>query len=156
MIHLVHLPRLATYQHLYRYSISTLSCLFFLLVMLLSACASQQQAQQPDSRLKLFPVLSARIIILDTQAEVDGTVQNSGHDRYPYDVSLIATFYDSAGNVIGQAQGTAEDVLPGMVRSFVLKGDVDSTKYSRMIVTPVSLRERRSEKNLPSPPPVVP
>jgi hypothetical protein len=123
--------------------------------LLLVACGSQQ-AQQPDPHLKEFHVLSSRIIILDTQAEVDGTVQNTGNDRYPYDVTLVATFYDSSGNMIGTAQGAAEDVLAGMTRSFVLMGQVDSTKYSRMVVTPVSLRERRLEKNLPSPPPVVP
>ena len=124
---------------------------FFLL--LLAGCGGQQQA---DPRLTLFHVLSSRIIMLDTQAEVDGTVQNTGKDRYPFDVTLSATFYNSAGNVIGQAQGTAEDVLPGMTRPFVLIGQVDSARYSRMIVTPVSLRERIHEKNLPSPPPVVP
>jgi hypothetical protein len=127
---------------------------FFLLLM--AGCGSQQQAQQADPRLTLFHVLSSRIIMLDTQAEVDGTVQNTGKDRYPFDVTLSATFYNSAGNVIGQAQGTAEDVLPGMTRPFVLIGQVDSARYSRMIVTPVSLRERIPEKNLPSPPPVVP
>ena len=136
-----------------RYLFSLICCLF--LSMVLPACDAQQ-SQQPDSRLKSFHVLSARIIILDTQAEVDGTVQNRGKDRYPYDVSLVATFYDSSGNVIGQAQGTAEDVWSGMIRPFVLMGQVDSTKYSRMVVVPVSLRERRYEKNLPSPPPVVP
>ena len=130
-------------------------CLFLLLSMALIGCGSQQ-AQQPDPRLKAFHVLSAHIIILDTQAEVDGTVQNTGHDRYPYDVTLTATFYDNAGNVVGWAQGTAEDMLPGMTRPFVLVGQVDSTKYSRMIVTPQSLREGRYEKNLPTPPPVVP
>ncbi len=128
----------------------------FVGVLLLMACDSQQPTQQPDPRISLFHVLSARITMLDTQAEVDGTVQNSGKDRYPFDVSLSATFYDSAGKVIGQAQGTAEDVLPGMTRPFVLIGQVDSAKYSRMTVKPVSLRERRQEKNLPSPPPVVP
>src|SRR5436305_6186109 len=127
-----------------------------LLLLLLVGCGGQHQAQQPDPRLSSFHVLSSRIIMLDTQAEVDGTVQNMGKDRYPFDVTLSATFYNSAGNVIGQAQGTAEDVLPGMTRSFVLIGQVDSARYSRMIVTPVSLRERIHEKNLPSPPPVVP
>lgn len=129
---------------------------FFAGVLLLVACDSQQPAQQPDPRLPLFHVLSARITMLDTQAEVDGTVQNTGKDHYPFDVSLSATFYDSAGKVIGHAQGTAEDVLPGMTRPFVLIGQVDSAKYSRMTVKPVSLNERRQEKNLPSPPPVVP
>jgi hypothetical protein len=43
-----------------------------------------------------------------------------------------------------------------MTGPFVLQGQVDSTKYSRMVVAVVSLRERRLEKNLPSPPPVVP
>lgn len=122
---------------------------FFVGVLLLVACDSQQQAQgsqQPDPRLASFHVLSARIIMLDTQAEVDGTVQNMGKDRFPFDVSLSATFYDSVGKVIGQAQGTAEDVLPGMTRPFVLIGQVDSAKYSRMTVKPVSLRERRQEK----------
>src|SRR2546429_6357430 len=38
-----------------------------------------------------FHVLSERIIMLDTQAEVDGTVQNTGRDRFPYDVTLTAT-----------------------------------------------------------------
>ena len=129
-----------------------------MLILVISSCnfpGTQQQAQQLDSRLKLFHVLSERIIMLDTQAEVDGTVQNTGHDSFPYDVTLTAKFYNAAGNVIGQAQGVAEDVLPGMMRSFVLMGQVDSSQYSRMVVTPISLRERRIEKNTPTPP-VVP
>ncbi len=130
-------------------------CLIFLL--LLSACATPtSQNSQPDPRLKSFHVLSQRITILDTQAQVDGMVQNNGHDQYPYDVTLDATFYDTSGKVIGHAQGVAEDIWPSMTRSFTLLGDVDSTKYSRMAVVPTSLRERRNEKNLPSPPPVVP
>lgn len=130
--------------------------LFAFFCSLLLAGCGQQQSQQPDLRLKLFHVLSSHIVILDNQAEVDGTVHNTGTARFPFDVSLIATLYDSAGNVVGQAQGTAEDVLPSMTRPFVLMGQVDSATYSRMVVAPVSLRERRSEKNLPSPPPVVP
>ena len=134
-----------------------LACFAILLLLSIAliGCNSQQN-QQPDPRLKSFHVLSAHIIMLDTQAEVDGTVQNTGRDRYPYDVTLVATFYDTASNVIGQAQGTAEDVLPGMTGPFILLGQVDTTKYSRMVVLPVSLRERRYEKNLPVPPPVVP
>jgi hypothetical protein len=134
-----------------------LACFTILLLLSIAliGCSSQQN-QQPDPRLKSFHVLSAHIIMLDTQAEVDGTVQNTGRDRYPYDVTLVATFYDTASNVIGQAQGTAEDVLPGMTGPFILLGQVDTTKYSRMVVSPVSLRERRYEKNLPVPPPVVP
>src|SRR2546428_556307 len=42
-----------------------------------------------------------------------------------------------------------------MTGPFILLGQVDTTKYSRMVVSPVSLRERRYEKNLPVPPPVV-
>jgi len=129
-----------------------------MLILVISSCnfpGTQQQAQQLDSRLKLFHVLSERIIMLDTQAEVDGTVQSTGHDRFPYDVTLTDKFYNDAGNVIGQAQGVAEDVLPGMMGSFVLIGQVDSEQYSRMVVTPISLRERRIEKNTPTPP-VVP
>jgi hypothetical protein len=134
-----------------------LACFAILLLLSIAliGCNSQQN-QQPDPRLKSFHVLSAHIIMLDTQAEVDGTVQNTGRDRYPYDVTIVATFYDTAGQVIGQAQGTAEDVLPGMTGPFILLGQVDTTKYSRMVVSPVSLRERRYEKNLPVPPPVVP
>ncbi len=132
-----------------------LQAFLVLLVLLLAACAPGEQ-QQPDPRLKSFHVLSARIIILDSQAEVDGTILNAGHDRFPYDVSIDATFYDSAGNVVGQAGGVAEDVFPGMTRPFVLMGQVDSMHYSHMELTPVSLRERRVEKNLPTPPPVAP
>jgi hypothetical protein len=135
------------------------ACVALMFMLLFSSCnfpGTQQQAQQPDPRLKLFHVLSERIIMLDTQAEVDGAVQNTGHDRFPYDVTLMATFYNSAGNVIGQGQGVAEDVLPGMIRPFVLMGQVDSSQYSRMVVTPISLRERRIEKNTPTPPPIVP
>src|SRR5256885_14114594 len=90
---------------------------FFLL--LLVGCGGQQRAQQADPRLTLFHVLSSRIIILDTQAEVDGTVQNTGKDRYPFDVTLSATFYNSAGNVISQAQGTAGERFPGQARPLV-------------------------------------
>ncbi|HLL79099.1 MAG TPA: hypothetical protein VKT25_06340 [Ktedonobacteraceae bacterium] len=109
-----------------------------------------------DGRLKLFRVLSERIVIMDTQAEVDGTLQNDGHDAYPYDVTMIATFYNTSGQVVGQAGGVAEDVWPGMIRSFVLVGRVDNTSYSHMTIAPVSLRERRIEKNLPTPPPITP
>ena len=128
------------------------------LVLFLSSCGlgDQQQAQQPDPRLKSFHIKSSRIIILDSQAEVDGTIQNAGHDRYPFDVTVDATFYDKAGNVIGQAEGVAEDILPGVSRAFVLMGQVDSLHYSHMELTLVSLRERRKEPNLPTPPPVSP
>lgn len=134
--------------------------LFLLLTLLstLSACAlsGQQQAQQPDPRLKVFHILSSRIIILDTQAEVDGTLSNTGHNPFPFDVSIVATLYDSAGNVVGQAQGVAEDVFPGMQRPFILVGQVDNSRYSHMTLTLVSLKERRQEKGLPTPTAVVP
>jgi hypothetical protein len=111
-----------------------------------------QQTQQPDARLQAFHVLSARIIMLDTQAEVDGTLQNTSRtDRFPYDVTVIATFYNRAGNMIGQAGGVAEDVYPGMSRPFTLVGQVDSTQYSHMVVTVISLKERRIEKSIPTP-----
>src|SRR5579864_1397386 len=121
--------------------------------LVLNACGDQSQ---PDPRLKNFHVISSRITMLDNQAEVDGTVQNVGTDHFPYDVTLMATFYDSAGNNIGSAQGVGEDVWPGMTVPFVLMGQVDSSRFSRMTIVPVSLRERRNEKYLPSPPPVVP
>jgi hypothetical protein len=127
--------------------------------LLLTSCnwPGAQQTQQPDARLKAFHVLSARIIMMDTQAEVDGTLQNSSRtDRFPYDVTVIATFYNSAGSVVGQAGGVAEDVYPGMIRPFILVGQVDSTQYSHMVVTVISLKERRIEKNIPTPSPVVP
>jgi hypothetical protein len=130
-----------------------------LLLLLCSSCSfpwQSQGTQQPDPRLKLFHVLSERIVILDTQAEVDGTLQNDGHDAYPYDVTMIATFYNNTGQLVGQAGGVAEDVWPGMVRSFMLVGQVDSTSYSHMTIALVSLRERRVEKNLPTPPPITP
>lgn len=126
-------------------------CLFLLL---LTSCnwPGAQRTAQSDPRLKLFHVLSARIIMLDTQAEVDGTLQNTSQkDRFPYDVTVIATFYNSAGSVVGQAGGVAEDVYPGMIRPFTLIGQVDNTQYSRMVVTVISLKERRIEKNIPTP-----
>lgn len=138
---------------------SNLAPVFMLLclVLFLSSCGlGNQQAQQLDPRLKSFHILSSRIIILDNHAEVDGTIQNTGHDRYPFDVTIDATLYDKAGNVIGQAVGVAEDVLPGMTRPFVLIGQVDSLHYSHMELIPISLRERRKEPNLPTPPPVSP
>ena len=131
----------------------------FMFILLMASCnwPGAPQTQQPDARLKAFHVLSARIIMMDTQAEVDGTLQNSSRsDRFPYDVTVIATFYNSAGNVVGQAGGVAEDVYPGMIRPFVLVGQVDSTQYSRMVVTVISLKERRIEKNIPTPSPMVP
>ena len=126
-------------------------CIF---VLLLTSCnwPGTQQTAQSDPRLKSFHVLSARIIMLDTQAEVDGTLQNTSHsDHFPYDVTVIATFYNSAGTVVGQAGGVAEDVYPGMIRPFTLIGQVDNTQYSHMIVTVISLKERRIEKNRPTP-----
>lgn len=126
-------------------------------VALLSGCSLPGQAPPPpDARLKLFHILSTRITTMDTQAEVDGTIQNTGTYRYPFDVSLTATFYDLNGHVVGQAQGTAEDVWPGMVRPFVLLGQMDSSRYSRMVTNVISLKERRFEKNMPTPPPVGP
>ena len=121
------------------------------LAILLASCAGNSQAQ-PDPRLKAFRILSERIIMLDNQAEVDGTIQNSGHDPFPYDVTIDATFYDGTGRVIGHAQGVAEDVFPGTIGSFVLVGQVDSVEYSRMQLTLVSLRERRVENFTPTPP----
>jgi hypothetical protein len=139
-----------------RRSLAQLLLLAF--VGLLSGCALPGQAQTPppDARLKLFHILSTRITTMDAQAEVDGTIQNTGTYHYPFDVSLTATFYDLNGHVVGQAQGTAEDVWPGMVRPFVLLGQVDSSRYSRMVTNVVSLKERRFEKNLPTPQPVGP
>ncbi len=137
-----------------------LAITFFLLCLtvFLTGCelGDQKQAQQLDPHLKLFHILSSRIIILDNQAEVDGTIQNTGHDRYPFDVTVNATFYDKVGDVIGQAEGVAEDVSPGMSRTFVLMGQVDSLHYSHMQLNLVSLRERRKEPNLPTPPPLSP
>ena len=93
---------------------------------------------------------------MDTQAEVDGTIQNLGHGAFPFDVTISATFYDSTGHIIGQAQGTAEDVFPGTDRSFALIGQVDSVRYSHMNLAPISLHEVRYEKYLPTPTSVVP
>lgn len=128
--------------------------LLVVLALLITSCSwpGTSQTSQPDPRLKTFHVLSARIIMLDTQAEVDGTLQNTNQkDRFPYDVTIIATFYNSAGNIVGQAGGIAEDVYPGMVSPFTLIGQVNSTQYSRMVVTVVSLKERRIEKLIPTP-----
>jgi hypothetical protein len=125
-----------------------------ILLLLATSCSwpGAQQAQQSDARLKLFHVLSARIIMLDTSAEVDGSLQNTSRtDHFPYDVTVIATFYNSAGSIVGQAGGVAEDVYPGMTRPFTLVGSVDSTQYSHMVVTVVSLKERRIEKFIPTP-----
>jgi hypothetical protein len=125
-----------------------------LLALLITSCTlpGAQQSSQPDPRLKAFHVLSARIIMLDSQAEVDGTVQNTSKtDSFPYDVTIIATFYNSAGTIVGQAGGVAEDVYPGMTSPFTLVGQVDSTQYSHMAVTVISLRERRIEKLIPTP-----
>jgi hypothetical protein len=127
-----------------------------LLTIIFTSCSSGQHVQPPDPRLKSFHIVSARIIMMDSQAEVDGTIQNLGHDTFPFDVTIIATFYDSAGHIIGQAQGTAEDVFPGTDRSFALVGQVDSVRYSHMKLVPTSLREVRYEKYLPTPTPVVP
>lgn len=93
---------------------------------------------------------------MDNQAEVDGTIQNTGHDPFPFDVTIDATFYDTAGKVIGHAEGVAEDVYPGTTGPFTLKGQVDSGRYSRMSLSPVSLLERRIEPKLPTPTPVAP
>ena len=138
-----------------RHDFHRVACILLgLLALLITSCSwpGAQQTPQPDPRLKAFHVLSARIIMLDTQAEVDGTLQNtSSRDRFPYDVTVIATFYNSAGNIVGQAGGVAEDVYPGMVRPFTLVGQVNSTQYSHMVVTVVSLKERRIEKIIPTP-----
>jgi hypothetical protein len=125
-----------------------------MLALLITSCnwPGAQQTAQSDARLQSFHVLSARIIMLDTQAEVDGTLQNTSRtDRFPYDVTVIATFYNRSGNVVGQAGGVAEDVYPGMSRPFILVGQVDSTQYSHMVVTVISLKERRIEKIIPTP-----
>ena len=122
-----------------------------ILATLLTSCGGPSQPP-PDPRLKVFHILSERIIMQDNQAEVDGTIQNTGHDRFPFDVTIDATFYDSAGKVIGQAQGVAEDVFPGTIGPFILVGNVDSVHYSYMHLTPVSLHERRVENFTPTPP----
>ena len=143
--------------HLFPFYCFACVCTALYLTLMVSSCALPGQTQSsPDPRLKLFHILSTRILTLDSQAEVDGTIINSGTYKYPFDVSLVATFYDLQGNVIGSAQGYAEDVWPGMTRPFTLQGKVDSAKYSHMVVVAVSLRERRIERNLPTPPPVIP
>src|SRR5690348_3127471 len=75
-----------------------IACILLGLLALLSTSGSwpgAQQTSQPDPRLKAFHVLSARIIMTDTQAEVDGSLQNTSRsDRFPYDVTVIATFYN--------------------------------------------------------------
>jgi len=123
-----------------------------ILAIMLMSCGGSSQSQQPDARLKVFHILSERIVMQDNQAEVDGTIRNAGHDPFPYDVTIDATFYDSSGKVIGQAQGVAEDVFPGAIGPFILVGQVDSLHYSHMQLTPVSLRERRVEHLTPTPP----
>jgi hypothetical protein len=138
------------------YWLGRLLLLLLMLTIIFASCSFGQHAQPPDPRLKAFHIVSARIIMMDSQAEVDGTVENLGHDPFPFDVTIIATFYDSSGHIVGQAQGTAEDVFPGTERSFALMGQVDSVRYSHMKLTPVSLREVRYEKYLPTPTPVVP
>jgi hypothetical protein len=140
-----------------RYRLCLCIFIFLFFILMLTSCdIGPQQQTQPDPRLKLFHVTSARIIMLDNSAEVDGSVRNTGHDPFPYDVTIVATFYDSSGKVIGQAQGIAEDVKPGTIRAFALQGQVDSTRYSRMELAAVSLRERGKEQNLPTPTPPVP
>jgi len=141
-----------------RNRIKNLGWLVFILLVsiIFTSCSSGQHAQAPDPRLKSFHIVSARIIMMDSQAEVDGMIQNLGHDPFPFDVTIIATFYDSVGHVVGQAQGTAEDVFPGTDRTFALMGQVDSVRYSHMQLTPISLREVRYEKYVPTPTPVVP
>ena len=123
-----------------------------MLLLVLTSCFGSASQSQPDPRLKVFHILSARIVMQDNQAEVDGTIQNSGHNPYPYDVTITATFFDGSGTVIGHAQGVAEDVFPGTMGAFVLLGQVDSTRYSHMRLTAVSLRERRVEHLTPTPP----
>jgi hypothetical protein len=147
-------PARATRARVWRYL--AYLCLCAAILFSLSACLGDSAAQQPDPRLKDFHVLSSRIVMMDNQAEVDGTVQNTGHDQFPFDVTIDATFYDSTGNVIGSAEGVAEDIYPGTSGPFTLQGQIDSGRYSHMSLTPVSLRERRVEQNLPTPPPVVP
>lgn len=139
--------RMMNSQKIHYWSLLGLLILTFLLI----SCGDSPQAQ-PDARLKAFHILSERIIMQDNQAEVDGTIQNAGHDPFPYDVTIDATFYDNAGKVIGQAAGVAEDVFPGKIGPFVLVGQVDSLHYSYMRLTPVSLRERRVEHLTPTPP----
>ena len=136
--------------------LASLLSFLFLLMIIFTSCTSGQHVQPPDPRLKSFHIVSARIIMKDSQAEVDGTIQNLGRDPFPFDVTIVATFYDSTGQIIGQAQGTAEDVFPGIDRSFALMGQVDSVRYSHMKLALISLREVRYEKYLPTPTPVVP
>lgn len=145
-----------TNMNVWRYIVA--GCALLTLLLSLSSCAlpGQQSSAPPDPRLKLFHIVSERILTLDSQAEVDGAIINTGTYRFPFDVTLNATFYDASNNVIGQAQGVAEDVWPGMTRPFTLVGQVDSSKYTHMVVTPISLRERRVELYTPTPPPVAP
>src|SRR5260221_13816365 len=95
-------------------------------LIILSSCAlGNQQQAQPDPRLKSFHIVSSHIILLDKQAEVDGMIQNMGHNSYSFDVTIVAIFYDALGHVVGRAAAVAEDVLPGLSRRVVLRGEVD-------------------------------
>jgi hypothetical protein len=133
------------------FTITFLIVAFLGFAIFLTSCGSAGQSQ-PDPRLKWFHIVSSRISILNDQAEVDGTIQNTGSERYPFDVTIYAAFYDRVGNMIGKAEGVAEDVSPGMTRAFILKGQVDSLHYSHMQLTLVSLKEQHREKNLPDDP----
>ncbi len=132
----------------------SLLCCLLLLACVLSACGGQ--SQQVDPRLKSFVVISSRVLIMGSNAEVFGEVENTGKMKFPFDVTLQANLMDNGGQSVGTALGTAEDVGLGQVRQFVLVGTVDGTRYAKLKVRPVSLQEKRIELNMPTPTPISP
>src|SRR5437763_1088981 len=99
--------------------------------------ASSSSGPTPDPVLAALTVVSTQTRLLGGDITVTGTIKNG--DTAPHDISLHASFLDSSGAEIANADGVAEDVNPGATGSFEIDGKVDPAKYSSTKVTVVSV-----------------
>ena len=116
-------------------------------VGLLTACtagsppATLTPAPTPDPRFARVSILATQTRLVGNEVSVTGTLQNG--DTGAHDITLRAQFLDPQGQVLGTAQGVAEDVASGAKANFEIHGQVDAGRYGTTQVAVVSLGEQK-------------
>lgn len=64
--------------------------------------------------------------------EVEGEATNN--DTIEHSATLIATFYDSSGAILGTADGAVDQLAPGQTKTYQLIGSDSITDYASMKV----------------------
>lgn len=114
-----------------------------MLALALAGCAGGAAAPgaTPDPRYAAITIVSTQTRLIGGDISVEGTVKNGG--TAPYDITLHASFLDSSGSELANAEGVAEDVTSEGTGPFKIDGKVDPAKYSTTQVTVVSLGEKK-------------